>query len=252
MARVQVQTEAASRLQEQVRHVWLDFMQMKEFARNPFVVSGGEGIRIQTVDGKDYIDGLSGIFVVNVGYGNKAVISALAEQLHKLHFAPPLHGTNPAALDLAEAILAIAPEGFDVVKFASGGSEANEAAMKMARQYHLQSGHPRKYKVISRYRSYHGATSGALSATGVAERKSIFEPLVPGHIHTFQPYCYRCPFGLSYPSCGIACANIVRTTIEMEDPETVSAFIASRLPWGRTSSCHRPSTTPSFARSATT
>jgi adenosylmethionine-8-amino-7-oxononanoate aminotransferase len=101
--------------------------------------------------------------------------------------------------------------------------------MKLARQYHQQSGHPRKYKVISRYGAYHGGTMGALSAGGGRERKSIFEPLGVGFVHVHPPYCYRCPFDQRYPSCGRTCVELVERTMEAEDPETVAAVIVEPI-----------------------
>lgn len=95
----------------------------------------------------------------------------------------------------------------------------------MSRQYHRQTGHPRKFKIIARYGGYHGATMGALSASGGWERKSVFEPLVAGFLHVHPPYCYRCPYDKSYPGCGITCARVVERTIQAEDPETVAAVI---------------------------
>ncbi len=209
-----------------VSRLVLDFMQMQEFARDPFVIAEGDGIRIRDTDGREYIDGLAGVFTVSLGHGNKAIVEAMTAQLQKLAFAPPLHGTNPPAVELARELLDFAPPGFGAVKLLSGGSEATEAAMKMARQYHQQSGHPRKYKVIAKYGAYHGATMGALSAGGGWERKSVFEPLVAGFLHVHPPYCYRCPYGKRYEDdCGITCAEIVERTIQAEDPETVAAVI---------------------------
>ena len=204
----------------------LDFQQMREFARDPFVVVAGDGIRLTDTEGKRYIDGLSGVFVASLGYGNQAVIDAMTAQLQRLHFAPPLHATNPAALALAEEVRQHwAPAGLNTIKLLSGGSEATEAAMKLARQYHAQSGHPHKFKIIARYGGYHGATMGALSASGGWERKSIFEPLVAGFLHVHPPYCYRCPFDKQYGDCAITCAKLIERTIRAEDPETVAAVI---------------------------
>lgn len=211
--------------QDLTEHLVLDFMQMREFARDPFVISHGEGIRIVDEDGKTYIDGLSGVFVVSLGYNNRAIIDAMVSQLSTLQFAPPLHGTNPRALELAALIRQITPPGIGTVKFLSGGSEATEAAMKLARQFHVNAGHPRKFKVISKYGAYHGATMGALSAGGGWERKSVFEPLGVGFLKVHPPYCYRCPFDKEYPTCGITCAKLIGKVIEGEDPETVSAVI---------------------------
>ncbi|MHB1417649.1 MAG: aminotransferase family protein [Chloroflexota bacterium] len=210
---------------DQLEHLVLDFKQMREFAKDPFVIASGDGIRITDTDGKTYIDGLSGVFVASLGYNNRQIVEALTAQLQTLNFAPPLHGTNPRALELAELLRRFAPEGLGTVKLLSGGSEATEAAMKLARQYHQQTGHPRKYKTISKYGAYHGATAAALSAGGGWERKSVFEPLAVGFLHVHPPFCYRCPFDKTYPSCGITCAKLIEKTIQAEDPETVSAVI---------------------------
>jgi adenosylmethionine-8-amino-7-oxononanoate aminotransferase len=209
--------------------LFLDFMQMQEFARHPFVVAKGAGIRLTDTEGKSWLDGLSGVFVASIGHGNPRAIAAITEQLHRLAFAPPLHGTTPAALELAELLLKIAPPGVTALKFLSGGSEATEAAMKLARQYHQQSGHPRKYKIVGRYGAYHGATMGALSAGGGRDRKSPFEPLCAGFLHVHPPYCYRCPFDQAYPGCGRTCVSLIERTIEAEDPATVAAVIVEPI-----------------------
>jgi len=209
-----------------VSRLVLDFMQMQEFARDPFVIAEGDGIRVRTTDGREFIDGLAGVFTVSLGHGNRRIIDAMTAQLNTLAFAPPLHGTNPLAIELADELIEFAPPGFGAVKFVSGGSEATEAAMKMARQYHVNSGHPRKYKIIAKYGAYHGATMGALSAGGGWERKSVFEPLLGHFLHVHPPYCYRCPYGKKYEeNCGITSADIIEKTIVAEDPETVAAVI---------------------------
>jgi adenosylmethionine-8-amino-7-oxononanoate aminotransferase len=210
---------------QEAEHLVLDFMQMREFAREPFIFAKGEGVRVTDDQGKTYLDGLSGVFVVSLGYGNQTIIDAMAEQARTLHFAPPLHGTNLRALELAALLREMAPAGLGTVKFLSGGSEATEAAMKLARQYHQQTGHPRKQKIISKYGAYHGATMGALSAGGGWERKSVFEPLGVGFLKVHPPYCYRCPYDKEYPGCGLTCAKVLERTIAAEDPESVSAVI---------------------------
>ncbi len=205
--------------------LFLDFMQMQEFAKHPFIVAKGAGIRLTDTSGKTWLDGLSGVFVTSIGHGNPRAIAAITGQLQRLAFAPPLHATTPAALELAELLLKIAPPGVTALKFLSGGSEATEAAMKLARQYHQQTGHPRKYKIIGRYGAYHGGTMGALSAGGGRDRKSPFEPLCTGFLHVHPPYCYRCPFDQAYPGCGRTCTSLIERTIEAEDPETIAAVI---------------------------
>jgi adenosylmethionine-8-amino-7-oxononanoate aminotransferase len=203
----------------------LDLRQMKSFVADPLIMARADGIWYEDVHGKRYMDGLSGIFVVAVGHNNRRVIDAMHAQLEQITFAPPLHATNVPALRLAEKLAEITPGDLNTIKLMSSGSEATEAAMKMARQYHRQSGHPQKYKVISRYQGYHGATFGALSATGTVRRKWMFEPVMQGFVHVWPPTCYRCPFAMRYPDCGIRCATIVEDTIELEGPETVAALI---------------------------
>ncbi|HLJ59197.1 MAG TPA: aspartate aminotransferase family protein [bacterium] len=216
-------------IRETVPHLFLDFMQMREFAKDPLVFVGGEGVRLTDTAGRTYIDGLSGVFVMSLGHGNLPVIEAMTAQAQQLAFAPPLHSTSLPALKLTELLLRIAPDGVGAVKLLSGGSEATEAAMKLARQFHQQTGHPRKYKIIGRYGGYHGATMGALSAGGGRDRKSPYEPLGVGFLHVHPPYCYRCPFDQTYPGCGRTCVSLIERTIEAEDPETVAAVIVEPI-----------------------
>jgi adenosylmethionine-8-amino-7-oxononanoate aminotransferase len=216
-------------VKQAIPHLFLDFMQMREFEKDPLVFVGGEGIRLTDTAGRRYIDGLSGVFVASLGHGNMPVIEAMMAQARQLAFAPPLHSTNLPALKLTELLLGIAPEGVGAIKLLSGGSEATESAMKLARQYHQQTGHPRKYKIVSRYRAYHGGTMGALSAGGGRERKSVYEPLGVGFIHVHPPYCYRCPFDQTYPGCGRTCVTLLDRTIEAEDPDTVAAVIVEPI-----------------------
>ena len=213
-------------------HLVLDFRQMAAFTEEPWVFVRGEGVRLQDREGHWYLDGLSGVFVAGLGYDNERIIQAATDQLRSLHFAPPLHGTTPPAIELATRLREIAPaamrgEQGAAVKLLSGGSEATETALKLARQYHKQAGHPRKYKLIARYGGYHGGTMGALSASGGWERRCVFEPLVAGVLHTHPPFCQRCPFDKTYDNgaCGITCARLIERTIEAEDPETVAAAI---------------------------
>ena len=157
------------------------------------------------------------------------MIEAITQQLDVLAFSPPMHGTNPLAVQLANLLAELAPGDLSTVKFQCGGSEVTEAAIKLARQYHKLTGSPGKYKIISRYQSWHGSTLGSLSASGLKSRKTVNEPLAPGFLHVFPPTCYRCPFGKSYPDCGITCATIVEQVIEMEDPATVAAIMVEPI-----------------------
>jgi adenosylmethionine-8-amino-7-oxononanoate aminotransferase len=188
-----------------------------------------DGVHYWDVHGKRYLDALSGIYVVSVGHNNRRIIEAVKRQLDTLHFSPPMHGTNPAAVQLANVLAELAPGDLSTVKFQCGGAEVTEAAIKFARQYHKLTGAPGKYKIISRYQSWHGSTLGSLSASGLKSRKTVNEPLAPGFLHVFPPTCYRCPFGKTYPDCGLTCATLIGDVIEMEDPATVAAVMVEPI-----------------------
>jgi adenosylmethionine-8-amino-7-oxononanoate aminotransferase len=203
--------------------------QMAEWTKEPLVMARAQGVHYWDVAGKRYLDGISGIYVVSVGHGNRRVIEAIKAQLDVLAFSPPMHGTNPLAVQLANLLAELAPGDLSTVKFECGGAEVVEAAIKLARQYHKLTGSPGKYKIVSRYQSWHGSTLGALSAAGLKSRKTVNEPLAPGFIHVFPPTCYRCPFGKSYPTCEITCATLIDDVIQMEDPATVAAVLVEPI-----------------------
>jgi adenosylmethionine-8-amino-7-oxononanoate aminotransferase len=203
--------------------------QMAEWSRNPLVMERADGVYYWDVTGKRYYDAIAGIYTVSVGHNNRRVIEAIKKQLDTLHFSPPMHGTNPIAVQLANLLAEIAPGDLSTVKFECGGSEVTEAAIKLARQYHRLTGNPGKYKIISRYQSWHGSTMASLAASGLKSRKTVNEPLPAGFVKVFPPTCYRCPFGKNYPDCGITCATIVEDVIDMEDPATVAAIMVEPI-----------------------
>ncbi len=214
--------------EEFLRHIFVRD-QMAEWSKQPLIMARADDVHYWDVNGKRYLDGLSGIYVVSVGHNNRRVIEAIHRQLDTLHFSPPMHGTNPVAVQLANLLAELAPDDLSTVKFQCGGSEVTEAAIKLARQYHKLTGHPGKYKIISRYMSWHGSTMASLSASGLKSRRTVNEPLAPGFVKVFPPTCYRCPFGKSYPECNITCATLIGDTIDMEDPETVAAVIVEPI-----------------------
>jgi adenosylmethionine-8-amino-7-oxononanoate aminotransferase len=214
--------------EEFLRHIFVRD-QMAEWSKAPLVMARADGVYYWDVAGKRYLDALSGIYVASVGHNNRRVIEAIRKQLDTLHFSPPMHGTNPVAVQLANLLAELAPGDLSAVKFQCGGSEVTEAAIKLARQYHKLTGNPGKYKIISRYQAWHGSTMGSLSASGLKSRKTVNEPLAPGFLHVFPPTCYRCPFGKSYPDCGITCASLIGDVIDMEDPATVAAIIVEPI-----------------------
>src|SRR5438105_4245156 len=221
-------SEAQTTEEQFLRHIFVRD-QMAEWSKQPLIMARADGVYYWDVNGKRYLDALSGIYVVSLGHNNRTVIEAVRRQLDVLHFSPPMHGTNPVAVQLANRLAQLAPGDLSAVKFQCGGAEVTEAAIKLARQYHKLTGAPGKYKIIGRYLSWHGSTMGALSASGLKSRKTVNEPLAPGFLHVFPPTCYHCPFGKSYPDCGITCATIINDVIEMEDPATVAAIVVEPI-----------------------
>jgi adenosylmethionine-8-amino-7-oxononanoate aminotransferase len=209
--------------------VMVDFTQMKSFGEAPLILERGEGIRVTDVFGQTYIDGLSGVFTVNLGHGVQELIDVAAAQARKIAFTAPTMATNPPALKLAELLIDITPAQYTTVKFFSGGSEATEAAIKLARQFWMQAGHPRKYKVISRYRAYHGGTGHAMAASAQTAWKWKFEPFAPGFIHVTPPARPGCAACRRADSCTLACLDLMEQAIVEEHPETVAAVIAEPI-----------------------
>ena len=153
------------------------------------IIQKSKGAWITDIDGKRYLDAMSGLWCVNVGYGREEIAKVAYEQLLENAYTPLSVGHIPA-IQLSEKISELLGDDY-VVFFSNSGSEANEAAFKIARQYHQQKGHTNRTKFISRYRAYHGNTMGALAATGQAQRKYKYEPLAPGFIHVAPPDAYR-------------------------------------------------------------
>ncbi len=204
--------------------LWHPMIQHQKYARNPPKrMERAQGCYVTDAEGKEYLDGVSGLWCVNVGYGRQELADAAHEQLVELSYFPLVMSHSPAIKLAAKLLELLQFEG--KVHFSNSGSEANETAFKMARQYHAQTGGARRYKIVSRYRAYHGNTMGALSATAQAERRAKYEPLVPGFLHVHPPYCYRCPFGKTYGSCKIECASNIENTVIHEGAESIAAII---------------------------
>ena len=207
------------------RHIMVDFNQMTAFSAAPLILVDGDGIRVTDDEGKQYIDGLSGAFVSSLGHSNAEVITAITSQLQRLAFASPILATSDRALELAAELITLSGGRFDVVKQFGSGSEATEGALRMARQHHRQSGQPGRYKAISLYRSLHGSTLGALSATGWARIRVPYEPVAPGFLHVQPPIPSLCRICEGRAECSLGCAEQIRDIIDLEGPETVSSVI---------------------------
>ena len=183
------------------------------------LILGGEGARFYDATGREYLDFLSQLFNVNLGFGNKKVVEAIKKQAGEVNYTKNTFLNIPKIL-LAKRLAEVTHEDLTKVFFSNSGTEANEAAFKMVRIY------TGRTKIISLWNSYHGSTYASMTAGGVASNRSPFEPLVPGFFHIPPPNCYRCSFGLEYPDCGVRCAKFLEDTIKFQGPETVAAFIA--------------------------
>ena len=203
-------------------------VQHKALEAKQMVVTGGEGSTIVDADGTEYLDGMAGLWCVNIGYGRSELAEVAAEQMRRLSYFPHTAMNAPAAA-LAEKINGLMGGGYHSY-FVNSGSEANEAGFKIARQY-MKHEYPGQYrfKTVSRYYAYHGTTLATLDAGGMGERKAKFEPFSGDFVHVAPPYCYRCPFGLSYPGCGLACVRNMETAILGEGPETVAEVIVEPI-----------------------
>jgi|HubBroStandDraft_5_1064220.scaffolds.fasta_scaffold40561_2 adenosylmethionine-8-amino-7-oxononanoate aminotransferase len=188
----------------------------------------GEGCFVYTDDGRRFLDASGGAAVVTIGHGVESVGRAMAEQATRLAYVHSSQYHSAVVEKLAERILALAPRGMQSggrVYFTSGGSEATETALKLARQYWIERGEKKRYRVISRKQSYHGSTLGALSASGNVKRREPFAPLLSEWGHIEPCYCYRCPFGLKYPECNVECADALDRLLSSEGAGDVAAFI---------------------------
>jgi adenosylmethionine-8-amino-7-oxononanoate aminotransferase len=206
------------------RHVWGHFSPLRPEGDSALAVMvRGEGCYVWDSDGKRYLDGLAGLFTVQVGHGRRSIAEAMAAQAGTLAYFPLWTYAHPLAIELSERLAGLAPAGLDRVFLTTGGGEAVESAWKLARQYHRARGEPGRYKVITRNIAYHGTTMGALALTGVAELRAPFEPLTPGAIHVENANRYRCAFCADGPACTLQCAQEIERAIEREGADTVAA-----------------------------
>jgi len=212
------------RQEKLLKLTFIDFMQVSEFIKSPLIVDKAEGLYYWDADGKEYFDAIGGIYVAVLGHKHPRILEAMRQQMEKITFAPPLHGTANITLDFIEKLGSVTPQDLNFIKPFSGGSESTEGAMKFVRQYFRQTGHPGKYKFISFYQGYHGATFGAMAASGTGSRKSKFEPQMGGFIKAFSPQHYR-EFLPSWKEANRFAAKMVENIIVNEDPNTIAGVI---------------------------
>ncbi len=192
-------------------------------------VSHGEGIYLYDTDGKRYLDGCSGAISANLGHGNKRVIQAATQQLEKVAFAYRKQFENEPANELARTLVSLAPEELSRVFFVNSGSEAVEAAIKLARQYWWSVDKRGKTTIISTRPSYHGATLGALATTDYTPLNIPFRNMTFHVPKVASAFCYHCPLSKEYPDCGIACAHELEQRIQVYGPDNIAAFIVEPI-----------------------
>ncbi|MEH6866730.1 aspartate aminotransferase family protein [Priestia megaterium] len=193
------------------------------------VISYGKGIYLYDQDGKRYIDASSGAVTASIGHGVKEIIDAMTDQAQKVAFVYRSQFTSDSTEALAKKLCELSSNHFQWSFFVNSGTEATETAMKTAIQHFQEQGKPTKTKVLSRWMSYHGITIGALSMSGHVGRRKRFSSLLEDYPSVSPPYCYRCPFHQTYPSCNLACAHELETVIKRTGPEHIAGFITEPI-----------------------
>ena len=203
------------------------FYRRMNFARP--MVARGEGVYLFDTDGRRYLDASGGPVLVNIGHGVDEVVAAMAEQARQVAYVHATMFTSQAIEDYSEALAEITPLPDPCFFYLCSGSEATETAIKFARQVQVDRGERERHLVISRWRSYHGTTLGALAVSGRPSLRSLYLPMMHDMPHIPPPYCYRCPFGLEYPACEVRCATALEDQIKILGANTIAAFIAEPI-----------------------
>ncbi|MGD9714519.1 MAG: aspartate aminotransferase family protein [Thermomicrobiales bacterium] len=212
-------------------HVWIHSATWVDLAEsNGFrVFDRGEGSTIYDIHGKGYLDGIAGLWVVNAGHGRREIGEVMGEQAARLAYASAMNFTTVPAVQLAAMLAERTPGDLNRVFFCSGGSEAVETALKIAKQVQYMRGFTARYKVIARRGSYHGMTFGAMSLTQSRRNEKVFGPFMYGVSHVPQPDRYRSDFGVDGEQAEIMAATAVEQEIIYQGPETVAAVIGEPI-----------------------
>jgi len=219
------------------RHLWSNYFSDKDPSKRPRtkVLVRGEGLYVYDSEGKRYLDTFASLLTTLCGHGRREVIEAVKNQMEKLAYFPGgFDYIMEPTVRLAEKLAQVTPGKLSVSFFVCDGSEACEAAIKMARNYFWAKGEKARKKIIFRRWSYHGATMGGLSASGLPSLREPFEPLAPGFTHVMHARCYRCEQDLRPETCGLACLKNLEATIQWEGPNSVAAVIMDPIPGSNT------------------
>ena len=210
-------------------HCIFPLANVEDVRRNgPHIYTKGDGVELTDHTGRTYLDMMGSHTRANsLGYGCEEIAKAVYDQLRRVHYVGTVDNFVEPALHLAAKLAELAPGGLTNIMYVSGGSEAVETALKLAKQYHIHAGRkPRAYKIIARNLAYHGSTMGALSITDWLGTRHISEPGVPGASFVPGPTCYRNPLGMTDEEYANHCADCLEAQISREGPERVAAFIA--------------------------
>lgn len=207
-------------------------------ARLPFIPTGfgaplhvvrAEGCHLVTREGRRILDAAGGAILVNIGHGRREVAEAVARALEEVTYVVPVFATEHRLRLVERLVDRWLPPGLERVLLTSGGSESMDAALRLVRQHHVAAGRPERWKIVGRELSYHGTTLATLAVGGHPKRRAGFEPLLLDFPKAPACYCLRCPLGLRYPACAVACADEVERAIERAGPESVAAFVAEPI-----------------------
>lgn len=211
------------------------FASNAELAKEPKIFVRGEGCYVYDIDGKHYLDTFASLMTTICGHHRPEVDKAIRDQLEKLEFFPNyVDAFTVPLIELARKLAQIMPGDLEVSFFVNSGSEANETAMKMARQYHVENGQPHRYKFIARRDSYHATTLGGTSVTGLKWFREYFEPLLPGCIFVPSAKCCTCELEMDPKTCGLACLKMMEQAINGEGPDSIAAIIMDPIPGSNT------------------
>lgn len=211
------------------RHLWLAFGRGDCYFDDPetaLIIERADGHFFVDIHGRRYFDALGAQGTISAGYRNEQIIGAMHEQMQRLAVNPSTFLPHPGAIELAERLAHLAPPGLNKVFFGASGTDGNETALKIIRQYFRLQGQAAKRLVVTRWKGYHGGSLVTTAAGGNTLRRRAFTPLPEGFVHIEPPYCYRCPFDQAHPACGLRCAEELRRVIAYHDPANVAAFMA--------------------------
>lgn len=216
-------------------HIITHFADYKSIVEDPKIFVKGEGSYLYDIEGRKYLDTFASLLTTIIGHGRCEIAEVAKQQMQKLEFFPNYVDTYTLPLiELAKKLAQICPGELSVSFFVNSGSEANETAIKMAKQFYWQQGQKGRYKIVARRDSYHATTLGGSSATGIPWFREPFEPLLPGFVFAMPAKCCRCELKLNPKTCGLACLKNLERIIEWENPETVAAVIIDPIPGSNT------------------